>query len=84
MDRQARLAFVSIHGLSQETTQSTSKPRILSFRICEELPKARVPGFLLAYESGEDTWSGNQRALNTSCRAAQSQAFKDSDGVRAW
>jgi hypothetical protein len=54
MDKEARLALVSLLEMSQETMQSASKARILSLRICQELPKARVPGLLEIYESGED------------------------------
>jgi len=84
MDRQARLAFVSSQALAQETTQSTAKPRMLAFRICEELPKARVPGFLLAYESGEDNLvrepAGAQHKLSRFADAGVQRLRR----VRAW
>ena len=55
MDRDTKLAFVNILEVSQETMQSASEARNLSLRIHEALLKARVPGYLEAYESGDDS-----------------------------
>jgi hypothetical protein len=55
MDKEARLALVGILEMSPLTMQSSSKARILSLRICEERPKARVSSSLEAYESREGT-----------------------------
>ncbi len=54
MDKDTKLAFVSILEVSQETMQSASEARDLSLRIHEALLKAGVPGHLEAYESGDD------------------------------
>jgi hypothetical protein len=54
MDKNERLTFVGIAGMSQVKMHGASEAQILSPRICEELRKPRVPGFLEAYESGED------------------------------
>jgi hypothetical protein len=54
MDKDTKLAFVNILEVSQETMQSASEARDLSLRIHEALLKARVPGYLEAYESGDD------------------------------
>jgi hypothetical protein len=54
MDKDTRLAFVNILEVSQETMQSASEARDLSLRIHEALLKAGVPGYLEAYESGDD------------------------------
>ena len=54
MDKDTKLAFVNILEVSQETMQSASEARDLSLRIHEALLKARVPGYLEAYQSGDD------------------------------
>jgi len=54
MDKDTKLAFVNILEVSQETMHSASEARDLSLRIHEALLKARVPGYLEAYESGHD------------------------------
>jgi hypothetical protein len=54
MDKNTRLAHVGIDGMSQVRMQGASKARSVSPRNCEEPRKARVPGFLEAYESGEE------------------------------
>ena len=54
MDKDTRLALVGIIPMSHVKMQGASKARILSPRICEEPRKGWVPGFLGAYESGED------------------------------
>lgn len=54
MDKDTKLAFVNILEVSQETMQSAYEARDLSLRIHEALLKARVPGYLEAYESGDD------------------------------
>jgi hypothetical protein len=54
MDKDTKLAFVNILEVSQETMQSASEARELSLRIHEALLKARVPGYVEAYESGDD------------------------------
>jgi hypothetical protein len=54
MDKDTKLAFVNILEVSQETMQSASEARDLSLRIHEALLKARVPGYLEAYQSSDD------------------------------
>jgi hypothetical protein len=58
VDKDTRLAILNILEVSQETIQSASEARMLSLRIHEALLKARVPGYLEAYESAEDTLLG--------------------------
>lgn len=58
MDKDTKLAFVDILEVSQETMQSASEARNLSLRIHQALLKARVPGYLEAYESGDDNLLG--------------------------
>ena len=58
MDKDTRLALVDIVEVSQATMQSASETRILSLRIHEALLKACVPGYLEAYESGNDNSFG--------------------------
>ena len=54
MDKDTRLALVDIVEVSQATMQSASEARMLSLRIHDALLKACVPGYLEAYESGDD------------------------------
>jgi hypothetical protein len=54
MDKDTRLALVDMVEASQATMQNASEARILSLRIHDALLKARVPGYLEAYESGDD------------------------------
>jgi hypothetical protein len=54
VDRDTRLAILSILEVSQETMKSASETRILRLQIHEALVKARVPGYLEAYESRFD------------------------------
>jgi hypothetical protein len=63
MDKDTKLAFVNILEVSQETMQSASEARDLSLRIHEALLKARVPGYLEAYESGGEDLLGELTAI---------------------
>jgi hypothetical protein len=54
MDKDARLALVGIAGIPQVKMQDASEAWRVSPQICEQPWKAQVPGFLEAYESGED------------------------------
>jgi hypothetical protein len=58
MDKDTRLTLVDIVEVSQATMQSASEARILSLRIHDALLKACVPGYLEAYESGDDNLVG--------------------------
>jgi hypothetical protein len=51
MDKDTRLAMISTLGVSQEATKGASGEPILTLQIHEALVKARVPGYLEAYES---------------------------------
>ena len=54
MDKDTRLAILDILELSQEVMKDASEARILTLQIHEALVKARVPGYLEAYESRND------------------------------
>ncbi len=51
MHKDTRLAMISTLGVSQEATKGASGEPILTLQIHEALVKARVPGYLEAYES---------------------------------
>jgi hypothetical protein len=51
MDKDTRLAMISTLGVSQEATKGASGEPILTLQIHEAPVKARVPGYLEAYES---------------------------------
>jgi hypothetical protein len=55
MDKDTRLAIISILEVSREAMKGASEARILTLQIHEALVKARVPGYLEAYESRCDT-----------------------------
>jgi len=54
MDNDTRLAIISILEVSQEATKGASGEPILTLQIHEALVKARVPGYLEAYESRDE------------------------------
>src|SRR6266481_6166380 len=54
MDKDTRLAIVGILEVSREAMKRASELRILALRIHEALVRARVPGYLEAYESRVD------------------------------
>ena len=54
MDKDTRLAILSILELCQETMKRASETRNLALQIHEAIVKARVPGYLEAYESFYD------------------------------
>ena len=54
MDKDTRLAILSILEISQEVMKDASETRILTLQIHEALVKARVPGYLEAYQSFYD------------------------------
>ena len=54
MDKDTRLALVHIAEVSHLTMQDASDARILSLRIHDALLKARVPGYVEAYEAGDN------------------------------
>jgi hypothetical protein len=51
MDKDTRLAMISIPEVSQEAMKGAFEARLLTLQIHEALVKARVPGYLEAYES---------------------------------
>jgi len=51
MDNDTRLAIISILEVSRQATKGASEAQILTLQIHEALVKARVPGYLEAYES---------------------------------
>ena len=51
MDTDTRIAIICILEVSQEVTKGASGAPILTLQIHEALVKARVPGYLEAYES---------------------------------
>jgi len=51
MDKNTSLAIISILEVSREAMKCASEARILTLQIHEALVKARVPGYLEAYES---------------------------------
>jgi hypothetical protein len=51
MDKDTRLAIIGILEVSREAMKGASEARILALQIHEALVKARVPGYLEAYES---------------------------------
>jgi hypothetical protein len=54
VDKDTRLAIAGILEVSRETMKCASEMRILALHIHEALVKARVPGYLEAYESRFD------------------------------
>jgi hypothetical protein len=50
VDKDTRFANISILEVSQEATKGAPGARILTLQIHEALVKARVPGYLEAYE----------------------------------
>jgi hypothetical protein len=54
VDKDTRLAMLRILEISQEAMKSASEARILMLQIHEALVKARVPGYLEAFESRYD------------------------------
>jgi len=54
MDEDRKPANLSFFEAQRESMKSTSKTRILSFRIHDRQVKARVPSYLRAYESSFD------------------------------
>jgi hypothetical protein len=54
VDKDTRLAMLSILEVSQEAMKGASEPWILMLQIHEALVKAGVPGYLEAYESRYD------------------------------
>ena len=54
VDKDTRLAILSILEVSQEAMKVASETRILTLQIHEALVKARVPGYLEAYASWHD------------------------------
>ena len=48
-------AIISILEVSRETIKGASEARILTLQIHEALVKARVPGYLEAYQSRSET-----------------------------
>jgi hypothetical protein len=51
MDKDARLTIIGILEVSREAMKRASEARILTLQIQEALVRARVPGYLEAYES---------------------------------
>jgi hypothetical protein len=51
LNKDVRLAIVNILEVSQAAMKSASEARILALQIHEALLKARVPGYLEAYEA---------------------------------
>ncbi len=51
MDKDTKLAIVSLLEVSQNILKNTSETRILALRSHEALVKAQVPGYLEAYDS---------------------------------
>lgn len=51
MDKDTGLAMISILEVSQEAMKGASEARLLTLQVHEALVKARVPGYLEAYES---------------------------------
>jgi hypothetical protein len=84
MDKNERLTFVGIAGMSQLKIRGPSNARIVSPRNCEEPRKARIPGFLDAYESGEDNLlkdpAGGKHKLSRFADAGVQRLTR----VRAW
>ncbi len=54
MDNDTRLAIISILEVSRQATKGASEAQILTLQIHEALVKARVPGYLEAYESRDE------------------------------
>jgi hypothetical protein len=63
MDRDARLAFVRMLELSQQTARNRSGARILSLRIHDALLQSKVPGFLEAFEFTDGNLLGELTAI---------------------
>lgn len=53
MDSDAKAAFLALCELCRKTMKCASESRLSALRIHEALVKARVPGYLEAYESSE-------------------------------
>jgi hypothetical protein len=51
MDKDTRLGIISILEVSREAMKGASEARLLTLQIHEALVKARVPGYLEAFES---------------------------------
>jgi hypothetical protein len=54
VDKDTRLAMLSILEISEEAMKGASEARTLMLQIHEALVKAGVPGYLEAYESRHD------------------------------
>ena len=58
MDKDTRLASIGILEVAREAMKGASQARILTLQVHEALVKARVPGYLQAYESrGENPFA---------------------------
>jgi len=55
VDKDTRLAILNILEVSQEAMKSAAETRILILQIHEALVKARIPGYLEAYEARLNT-----------------------------
>jgi hypothetical protein len=55
VDKDTRLAILNILEVSQEAMKSASETRILILQMHEALVKARIPGYLEAYEARHNT-----------------------------
>jgi len=53
MDSDTKAVFLALCQLCRETLKGASETRLAALRIHEALVKARVPGYLEAYESTE-------------------------------
>jgi hypothetical protein len=62
MDSDTKAVFLALSQLCQETLKSASETRFVILRIHEALVKARVPGYLEAYESNEVHFAGLEKS----------------------
>ncbi len=62
MDSDTKAVFLALCQLCQESLKSASETRLAALRIHEALVKARVPGYLEAYESTEVHFAGLEKS----------------------
>ena len=81
MDKDTKLAILSLREALRETNKSTSETRNLTLRIHDALVKARIPGYPEAYESSfEHPLSEQTRVKNKLAHLVDAgiQALRDS------
>jgi len=62
MDSDTKVVLQALCQLCQETLKNASETRLVALRMHEALLKARVPGYLEAYESTEVHFAGLEKS----------------------